>query len=145
MSSDPVPMRLEAVERLLSFPAVRDGGLMARVVNESLLGAFVGAWRVPALCAAFLIDALRACCLGLLARRKRRELSVLLANICVCCVSIDRCCFQFLCVWGLMAGNVNRCTRAPCIPPFLYRGRIFRGRRARGALKQNRAAVHQGP
>ena len=32
----------------------------------------------------FCLDELRASCLRLLARRKRRDLSVLLANICVC-------------------------------------------------------------
>ena len=57
-----------------------DGASLGDVDGE-LLGASVGAWRVPARCAAFLIDALRACCLGLLARRKRRGLSVPLANV----------------------------------------------------------------
>ena len=98
------------------FQFLCDWGLVARVVNESLLGAFVGVWRVPARCAAFLIDALRACCLGLLARRKRREVRVLLAYIGVCCFSTDRRCCQLRCVWEHTAGNVNGCPRGPVRP-----------------------------
>jgi len=111
--------RLDGCRR---FQFLCDWGLVARGVNEFLLGAFVGAWRAPAPCAAFLIDALRACCLGLLARRKRRELRVLLAYIGVCCFSTDGRCFQLLCVWEHTAGTVNGCPRAPCDPTFLVLG-----------------------
>ena len=87
MLSIPVPRRLEAVERPWSLPvplrlgSKGEGCKLIGVCSRSLVGCLCRSLTGACALCGVLIDALRACCLGLLARRERRGLSVLQANI----------------------------------------------------------------